>query len=161
MQWTAQILRFADRKIIYAFARLAPMDDASERSMTPVNQERINDTAKLIMHRLVARALAHDRNLVDQARVSLANMSNHFADRSFIAEWEKLLRLPTAQLRKLLTSRNQDMRRLRLSSPFVTAAGVDFGDQALRRRIRRAAKRIATRASRPSDRDGPDVRRPA
>jgi hypothetical protein len=40
------------------------------------------------------------------------------------------------------------MTRLRLSSPFTTAEGVDFTDQTLRRRIRRAAKRILARGSR-------------
>jgi hypothetical protein len=114
----------------------------------PLNQEIVNDTAKLIMHRLIARLLARDPLLVDRAKVSLSKISVHFPDRSFVADWEELLRLPTRELRTLLTSRNQRMKRLRLSSPFVTADSVDFGDQALRRRIRRVAKRIAARASR-------------
>jgi hypothetical protein len=117
----------------------------------PLNQEIVNDTAKLIMHRLIARLLARDPLLVDRAKVSLAKMSVHFPDRSFVADWEELLRLQTRELRALLTSRNQDMKRLRLSSPFVTAEGVDFADLTLRRRIRRAAKRIVARASRPAD----------
>jgi len=116
----------------------------------PLNQEIVNDTAKLIMHRLIARLLVRDPLLVDRAKVSLTKILVHFPDRSFVAEWEELLRLPTWELRALLTSRNQHMKRLRLSSPFVTAEGVDFGDQALRRRIRRAAKRIVVRASRPA-----------
>jgi hypothetical protein len=114
----------------------------------PLNQEIVNDTAKLIMHRLIARLLVRDPLLVDRAKVSLAKISVHFPDRSFVADWQELLSLPTWELRALLTSRNQDMKRLRLSSPFVTAEGVDFGDQTLRRRIRRAAKRIVARASR-------------
>ena len=118
---------------------------------TPLNQEIVNDTAKLIMHRLIARLLVRDPLLVDRAKVSLADISAHFPDRSFVADWERLLRLPTWELRTLLASRNQDMKRLRLSSPFVTAEGVDFRDQALRRQIRRAAKRIVARASRPAD----------
>ncbi len=119
--------------------------------MPPLNQEIVNDTAKLIMHRLIARLLVRDPLLVDRAKVSLTKISIRFPDRSFVVDWEKLLRLPTSELRALLTSRNQDMKRLRLSSPFVTAEGVDFGDQTLRRRIRRAAKRIVARASRPAD----------
>lgn len=124
----------------------------------PVNQETINDTAKLIMHRLIARALVRDPLLVDRAKVSLTGISARFPDRSFVAEWEELLRLPTRELRTLLTSRNQDMKRLRLSSPFVTAEGVDFGDQSLRRRIRRAAKRIVARGSRTPDGHSQDIR---
>ena len=108
-----------------------------------VNQEIVNDTAKLLMHRLIARALARDNSLVERARDSLADMARHFPDRTFVPEWQALLSLPVGKLRNLLTSRDQYMKRLRLSSPFVTAEGVDFTDNALRRRIGRAAKRIA------------------
>ena len=118
--------------------------------MPPINQEAINDNAKLIMHRLIARALSRDDFLVDRSKVSLARDAVHFPDRTFIADWEKLLCLPTQELRARLTSRDQEMKRLRLSSPFVTSEGVDFTDYALRRRIRQAAKRIAVRAARPS-----------
>jgi hypothetical protein len=117
----------------------------------PINQETINDTAKLIMHRLIARSLACDPRLVDRAKVSLAKISARFPDRTFVADWEELLRLPPQRLRILLTSRDQNMTRLRLSSPFTTAEGVDFTDQALRRRIRRAAKRIVARGLRRED----------
>ena len=105
----------------------------------PLNQEIVNDTAKLIMHRLIARALVRDPSLVDRARVSLARISARFPDRSFVADWERLLRLSTRELRALLISRDQNMKRLRLSSPFVTAEGVDFGNPILRRRIVRGA----------------------
>lgn len=114
----------------------------------PLNQETVNDTAKLIMHRLIARSLARDPSLIERTKVSLARISAHFPDRSFVRDWDELLRLPTPQIRALLTSRQHNMKRLRLSSPFMTAEGVDFADETLRRRIRRAAKRIATRASR-------------
>jgi hypothetical protein len=113
-----------------------------------LNQELVNDAAKLIMHRLIARSLARDPALVNRARMSLADISIRFAERSFIEDWEELLRLPTPELRTLLTSRSQEMKRLRLSSPFFTAEGVDFSDEMLRRRIRRAARRVAARASR-------------
>jgi hypothetical protein len=113
----------------------------------PLDQEFVNDTAKLLMHRLIARLLARDPSLVERARSSLAATARGFPDRTFVAEWESLLRLPICSLRNLLTSRDQRMRRLRLSSPFVTAERIDFTDDALRRRIARAAKRIATRAS--------------
>jgi hypothetical protein len=111
-----------------------------------LNQEDVNDTAKLIMHRLIARSLARDPMLVERAKVSLEQVSNRFPDCSFVEDWRRLLSLPTSELCGLLTSRTRDMKRLRLSSPFMTAEGVDFVDQALRRRIRRAAGRIAARA---------------
>jgi hypothetical protein len=125
---------------------------------TPLNQETVNDTAKLIMHRLIARLLAREPMLIDRAKVSLAKISLHFPDRTFVADWDEVLRLPTQELRALLISRDQNMKRLRLSSPFVTAEGVDFGDQTLRRRIWRAAKRIVARASRREDGLGQGIR---
>lgn len=113
---------------------------------TPVNQEVVNDTAKLIMHRLIARSLGRDPSLRERARVSLATMASHFPALSFGQEWDKLLRLPTNELRRRLVDRDPEMKRLRLSSPFVIAEGIDFTQPALRRRIRRAARRLAERA---------------
>jgi hypothetical protein len=124
----------------------------------PLNQEIVNDTAKLIMHRLIARSLARDPTLVDRAKASRAKISIRFPDRSFVADWEELLRLPPPELRALLISRDQNMTRLRLSSPFTTAEGVDFTDRPLRRRIRRAAKRILARGSRREDGLGRGIR---
>jgi hypothetical protein len=53
---------------------------------------------------------------------------------------------PTPEIRKLLTSRDENMTRLRLSSPFVVTEGLDFTDTTLRRRIWKAAKRVAERS---------------
>jgi hypothetical protein len=112
-----------------------------------LNCETVNDAAKLIMHRLIARALARDPSLVERAKAALAASAIRFPNRSFIADWNALLELPAGELRSRLTSRSQEGKRLRLSSPFVTAAGIDFTDAALRRRIGCAAKRCATRMS--------------
>lgn len=114
----------------------------------PLNREAVNDTAKLIMHRLIARLLSRDPVVIEHARSALSAMARHFPDRTFVAEWESLLRLPVCALRNLLTHRSQDMKRLRLSSPFMTADGIDFTDDELRRRIGRAAQRVVARASR-------------
>jgi hypothetical protein len=119
--------------------------------VAPPNQEVVNDTAKLIMHRLIARALARDRTLISRAKIALAGMALRFPNRTFIREWKDILGLPLGQVRTLLTRRDQNMKRLRLSSPFVTADGIDFTNQDLRRRIRRAAKRIVARTERASD----------
>jgi hypothetical protein len=113
----------------------------------PLNQENVNDTAKLIMHRLIARLLERDPTLVQRAKVSLREISTRFPERSLVKDWETLLCLPTRQLRSRLTCRDQEMKRLRLLSPFVTIEGVDFTDQTLRRRISQAAKRIAIRVA--------------
>ena len=110
-----------------------------------VNQETVNDAAKLMMHRLIARKLGHDPSLVERAKISQAKIAERFADRPFVREWDELLTLPTAELQARLVSRDSDMVRLRISSPFVLAEGIDFTDYDLRLRIRRAARRIAER----------------
>jgi hypothetical protein len=116
--------------------------------MTPEpNQEVVNDTAKLIMHRLIARALAREPWLVEQAKVSHAGTSRRFINRSFVQDWSNLLERPLPELRSQLISGSRDMNRLRLSSPFVTANGFDFTDPTLRRRIWAAARRLATGAA--------------
>jgi hypothetical protein len=108
-----------------------------------LNQETVNDTAKLIMHRLIARRLLRDPSLIGKARQSLAKMAIRFPDRSFVREWEVVLSRSPKEIATVLGDRGDEARRLRLSSPFVTAEGIDFTDEALRRRIWRAAKRIA------------------
>jgi hypothetical protein len=108
-----------------------------------LSQEYVNDTAKLMMHRLIARAISRDPSLVEKAKVSLERSSRHFEDYSFVREWSELLGHPLSEIRRLLASRSERMTRLRLSSPFILAEGIDFSDTALRRRIWRAAKRVA------------------
>jgi hypothetical protein len=112
-----------------------------------INRERVNDTAKLMMHRLIARMIGRDPTLVERARISLGRSAEHFRDHSFVREWSDVLDLPVPRVRELLTSRGETMTRLRLSSPFVVTDGIDFEDEALRRRIWRAAKRIAVRST--------------
>ncbi len=77
----------------------------------PLHQESINDTAKLIMHRLIAPALARDPTLIDRARIALSAASKMFAGRTVVSEWEELLRLPVHRLGSLLVSRAQRMKR--------------------------------------------------
>ena len=54
-------------------------------------------------------------------------------------KWDKLLSLPSSELTSRLISRDREMVRLRNSSPFYLAEGVDFGDYGSRIRLRRAA----------------------
>lgn len=112
-----------------------------------INQEYVNDTAKLMMHRLIAREIGRDPSLVEKAKVSLDRNSQHYEGYSFVREWYDLLDSPPSAVRRLLTRRDEKMTRLRLSSPFVLAEGIDFGDDTLRRRIWKAAKRIAARSA--------------
>jgi hypothetical protein len=113
-----------------------------------VNQEHVNDTAKLMIHRLIARAIGRDPSLIDRAKISLdRSSSERYEGYSFVNEWDDLLRLPPSNVRRRLTSRDEEMTRLRLSSPFVIADGIDFSDVALRRRIWQAAKRLAVKST--------------
>lgn len=114
------------------------------RMSVKVNQETVNDTAKLIMHRLIARRLLRDPSLVVRAQQSLAKMAVRFPDRPFVQEWEVILSRSPKEIATFLTDRGEEARRLRLSSPFVIAEGIDFTDETLRRRIWRAAKRVAS-----------------
>ena len=82
-----------------------------------VNQEQVNDTAKLMIHRLIAREVGRDPSLIDRAKISLdRSSSERYAGYSFVSEWSDLLRLPPLQVRRRLTSRDEEMTRLRLSS---------------------------------------------
>jgi len=110
-----------------------------------INQETVNDTAKLMIHRLISRQIRRDPSLIQRAKVSNARIADRYAGSPFVREWDELLNLPPAALRVKLTSRTSDMVRLRSSSPFVVAEGIDFTDYGLRLRIRRAAKRVALR----------------
>jgi hypothetical protein len=110
-----------------------------------VNQESVNDTAKLMMHRLISREIGRDPSLVEQAKIAHARTARLYAGRPFVQEWNDLLKLPPVELRAKLISRESDMVRLRVSSPFPIAGGFDFTDYGFRRRIRRAARRVVER----------------
>jgi hypothetical protein len=95
---------------------------------TEINQRVVGDTAKLIMHRLIVRQMRRDPTLVEKAKVAHARQAEQFADWPFVREWEDPLSLPPAELTSKLVSRDREMVRLRNSSPFYLAEGVDFGD---------------------------------
>jgi hypothetical protein len=125
---------------------VAQRDHVSAEGATPpmsatLNRETVNDTVK----RLIARTLARDPSLVGRARATLDKMADRFPDQTFVAEWDAVLRRPVDEIVAVLVDRGQVARRLRLSSPFVLAEGIDFTQEALRRRIGQAAKRLAMR----------------
>lgn len=113
--------------------------------MNTVNQGVVGDTAKLIMHRLIARQIRRDPTLVERAKIAHARQADQYAGWPFVDEWNDLLDLPPSELTSKLISRDREMVRLRNSSPFYLAEGVDFGDYRVRIRIGRAARRVAER----------------
>ena len=112
---------------------------------TEVNQGVVGDTAKLMMHRLIARRIRRDPGLVEKARIAHARQADQFAGWPFVHEWDELLSLPPAELTAKLISRDREMVRLRNSSPFYLAEGIDFGDYGFRIRLERAARRVVER----------------
>jgi hypothetical protein len=101
-----------------------------------VNQEAINDRAKLLLHRLVARRLAREPGLIEAAR---SRLDPSIGAPDHVREWDELLRLEPGLIRRALVSRSERMTRLRLSSPFFQVSGLQ--DTAFRRRVWRLARR--------------------
>jgi hypothetical protein len=110
-----------------------------------VNRRVVGDSAKLIMHRLIARQIRRDPALVDRARIAHAHQADQFTGWPFVREWDELLSLPPDELTSKLISRDREMARLRNSSPFYLCEGVDFEGYKMRIRISRAARRIVER----------------
>jgi hypothetical protein len=92
-----------------------------------VNQGVIGDTAKLMMHRLIARQIRRDRTLVEKAKVEHARQAGSVRGLAFRCEWDALLSLPPAELTSKLISRDREMTRLRNSSPFLSLSETQSG----------------------------------
>lgn len=106
-----------------------------------INQEQVNDRAKLMMHRIVARQLGRDLGIMDRAREALAFLRQRSPGRDALSEWEDILSSSPRQVRRLLTERSERMDRLRLTSPFMFIEGLGLSDVPTRRRIWHLAKR--------------------
>lgn len=103
-----------------------------------VNAERVNDRAKLIMHRMIARRLVSDPALLAEARQRIRDALAGGGALGSADEWDRLLQNDLQQIRHLLTRRDETMDRLRVSSPLPVLAGIRDPD--LRRRIWKKAR---------------------
>ena len=101
-----------------------------------VNRETVNDRAKLILHRLVARRLRSDPSLLHDARVRLQSFEGPAPD--YVIAWAQVLERPAPEVAKLIGSRSDRMNHLRVSSPFRLPEG--FDDETWRRRVWKRAK---------------------
>jgi hypothetical protein len=110
-----------------------------------VNESEVGDTAKLMIHRLIARRMRHDPTLLDRAKTVHARQADEFEGWPFVREWDVLLSLPPSDLTLKLVSRDCEMMRLRNSSPFYLAHDV-LKDPEFRGRIARAARRLAVQS---------------
>ena len=101
-----------------------------------VNRESVNDRAKLILHRLVARSLRANPALLEDARTRLQSLAGPAPD--YVIQWARVLDRPTEDVANLIGSRSEHMTHLRVSSPFRLPEG--FDDEAWRRRVWKKAK---------------------
>jgi hypothetical protein len=112
-------------------------DKASTIALKPVpNRESVNDRAKLILHRLVARSLRANPALLEDARTRLLSLAGPAPD--YVIQWAHLLDRPADDVANLIGSRSEHMTHLRVSSPFRLPKG--FDDEAWRRRVWKKAK---------------------
>lgn len=107
------------------------------------NAERVNDIAKRMLHRLIARRLPHEPDLLERACLRVRPSDDGRPQPDYVAKWRALLDLPVADLRRRITERSETMDRLRISSPLLGDG--HYADEGLRRRIWRAARRITSR----------------
>lgn len=98
-----------------------------------------SDRYKLMMHRIIARAVRRDPALVAKGWWGLERQKQRGEDPRRIQEWADILSLPIPDLARTIIERSERMERLRLSSPLYFV--VDFTDLDLRRRIIAKAKR--------------------
>ncbi len=121
-------------EVLRAFAR-------SLRDRPRPNPELVNDRAKLIYHRLVARRLRHEPTLIARAKDVVRSRTFSDTDPDIVEDWRRLLSGPTPRLVNILVGRSAEARRLRLSSPFPFVDGLKIDDESLRRRLWRVARR--------------------
>lgn len=104
-----------------------------------VNTEMVNDRAKLLMHRLVARRISQQPELIETVKRTLSTGPRSLSSSQ---EWLEILERTPEEVRKMITSRSSQMTRLRVSSPFFSVA--DLKDPTIRKRVWKIAKKGKT-----------------
>lgn len=94
-------------------------------------REEINDRAKLILHRLIARELRSDPELARTARERLVGV--HAPRPDYVDEWIAILEQSPAEIARTICERSERMTRLRAASPFSMTG--KFQDPDWRRRV--------------------------
>jgi hypothetical protein len=102
----------------------------------PGHAELVNDRAKLIMHRLIARRLKSEPGALTRVRARLDEVGDN--PPAYVDEWREILKGDVDAVRRRLIERSPEMTRLRLSSPFLGV--LPLSDPELRRRIHRQAR---------------------
>ncbi len=104
------------------------------------NKEVVNDRAKLIMHRLAARIMSRNRDIIESAKKVIEAQKAEGLPYEYLDEWSYLLEGPVEEVRDAIVHRGETMTRLRLSSPLLLTSELDLTDFDLRIRIWRKAK---------------------
>ena len=119
------------RDQILSLAERLRVDHRREKAVRSINAERVNDRAKLMIHRMVARRIGLDSGIIDSAR-------DQIPWTNYAEEWQEILSRDPGEIRRMITERSPRMDRLRVSSPLAFSAGVE--EPELRRRIWRKAR---------------------
>ena len=103
--------------------------------------EEVNDRARLVRHRLVARRLRDRPEILERAMDGAVAMG----DTPEGVAWRRVLSGSPSEVADRVRARTDEMDRLRVSSP-LTAADPSLRDPDLRVRVRSAARRVLERA---------------
>lgn len=107
--------------------------------------EIVNDTAKLIIGRLISRELVRHPELIDEASDRLEMMAERNGETDYIQMWRRLLQGDTLSIQRVLRGRDDTSIWLRLTNPFSPkSANIPINDTEFRRRIWRDARRLVT-----------------
>ncbi|WP_342723878.1 hypothetical protein AAFG07_32990 [Bradyrhizobium sp. B097] len=110
-----------------------------------LNEGVVGDTAKLMMHRLIARMLRRDPSLIVSARIAHTRQADQVVGWPFVREWDEPLAFPARELASKLTSRAREMVRLRNSSASTWQKTSDLfarGEFNDRRRVEDPASKV-------------------
>jgi hypothetical protein len=146
--------RLAEQQGMRRIEVFVPADRADElrafarelRNPPRTNAEQINDRAKLLYHRLVARRLRRDPGLVPRVRDVVGKSPFAAAAPLWADEWRRLLSAPLPQLLGVLVERSSRATRLRVNSPFPFVDELKIEKEELRRRLWKVARRGFVRA---------------
>ena len=105
--------------------------------------EIVNDTAKLIIGRMISRELGKRTSLVDEAFERLEDMAERNGETDYVQMWRDLLRGDTRSIQRVLRGRDEVSTWLRLTMPFsAKSASIPMNDVHFRRRVWRDARRL-------------------
>jgi hypothetical protein len=105
--------------------------------------ETVNDTAKLIIGRMISRAILDKPEMVTEALGRLEAMAERNGETDYVQMWRDVLRQDIPSIQRVLRGRDEVSTWLRLTIPFSPAsARIPLTDTEFRRRIWRDARRL-------------------